>query len=58
MPDAGLNTAEAIVVKPLTQHRNKLPAHRFKTRQRSHFAICIVLPTLLALLMPIALPDD
>ena len=38
-------------------HRNALPAHRFKTRQRSHFAVCVVLPTLLMLLVPLALPS-
>lgn len=38
------------------QHRHTLPAHRFTRRQRSHFAACVVLPSVLAVLMPFALP--
>lgn len=56
MPDVNVDT-RTLMAKPRISYRNTLPAHRFKTRQRSHFAVCVVLPTLLALLMPFALPD-
>lgn len=36
--------------------RHTLPAHRFKSRQRGHFLLCVALPTFLALVMPFALP--
>ena len=43
--------------KPRASTRNVLPASRFKFRQRGHFVVCVVLPTVLALVLPFALPD-
>ena len=57
MPEVNSQGSESASTSPCASHRNTLPAHRFKTRQRSHFAVCVVLPTLLVLLMPVALPD-
>jgi stearoyl-CoA desaturase (delta-9 desaturase) len=57
MPLTALSAAEVIVDKQRVRRRNMLPAHRFRVRQRSHFLICVAIPTLLALLMPIALSD-
>lgn len=37
--------------------RHTLPAHRFKSRQRWHFALCVVLPTVLTLVLPFLLLD-
>ena len=41
--------------KPRKLSRNILPAQRFKTRQRGHFIICVVLPTLLAGVLPLVM---
>ena len=37
--------------------RHTLPAHRFKSRQRWHFFLCVVLPTVLTLVLPVLLLD-
>lgn len=63
MPDVsgeavtGVADASPVDNKPRKLSRNTLPAHRFKTRQRCHFVICVVLPTLLAVLMPFVMPS-
>ncbi len=57
MPEVKAEAPLASVDKLCISSRTMLPAYRFKTRQRSHFAICVVLPTLLALLVPFFLPD-
>ena len=59
MPEIDKQDPKPVNATPPASRRNSnaLPAHRFKTRQRGHFAVCVVLPTLLMLLMPLGLPD-
>ena len=66
MPEVNWQEPEPVGATPLaslrpshhTSHRNTLPAHRFRTRQRSHFVVCVLLPTVLAVLLPFVLPSN
>jgi stearoyl-CoA desaturase (Delta-9 desaturase) len=60
MPE--LEAAAEIGLRPQQQSgrssRHMLPAHRFKSRQRWHFLLCVALPTFLALTLPWFLPES
>lgn len=58
MPEISTADASLPTVSPKLGRstRHTLPAHRFKSRQRWHFMLCVALPTFFALMLPFSLP--